>query len=92
MTNTPGLRSGSHAAIASAMRLVALILLAMISALMAGFHRVLIGSPARLTTPVQPGMAAAHFSGETKVTLPPVIDPRRAMRAALTSRVKTLTS
>ena len=92
MTRTLGRSSGSHAAMASAMRLVALILLAMISALIAGFQRVLIGSPARLTTPVQPGMAAAHFSGETKVTLPPVMEPRRAMRAALTSRVSTLTS
>jgi hypothetical protein len=38
--------------------------------LMAGLQRVLIGSPARLTTPVVPTMARAHCDGSTKVSCP----------------------
>ena len=66
--------------------------LAMISALMAGDQRVLIGSPARFTTPVHPGMAAAHWDGSTNVMVPPEKEFRRAARALATSRVRMMTS
>ena len=52
----------------------------------------LIGSPARFTTPVHPGMAAAHWDGSTNVMVPPEKEFRRAARALATSRVRIMTS
>ena len=77
---------------ASAMRLVALMRDAMISALIAGDQRVLIGSPARFTTPSHPEMAAGHRDGSAKAMVPLEKLPRNAARAFSTSRVSTTTS
>ena len=76
---------------ASAMRLVALMRDA-ISALIAGDQRVLIGSPARFTTPSHPEMAAGHRDGSAKAMVPLEKLPRNAARAFSTSRVSTTTS
>jgi hypothetical protein len=87
-----GFFSAGHAAMASAMRLVALILDAMISALMAGDQRVLMGSPARFTTPSHPTIAADHRDGSANAMVPLEKELRSAARAFSTSRVSTTTS
>jgi hypothetical protein len=64
----------------------------MISALILGLHRVLIGSPARFTTPSQPTIAAAHRLGSANAIVPLEKEFRNAERALFTSLVKTTTS
>ena len=92
MTSVLGREDSGHAAMASAMRWVALMRDAMISALIAGDQRVLIGSPARFTTPSHPEMAAGHRDGSAKAMVPLEKLPRNAARAFSTSRVSTTTS
>jgi|Transcript_9068 hypothetical protein len=77
---------------ASAILFVALIREAIISALILGLHRVLIGSPARFTTPSHPTIAAAHLDGSANAIVPPENEFRSAFRALSTSRVNTTTS